>query len=217
MNNESIFDKKGLFVFGSKEQIIADLEETDCVKEAMDSRNDFLVIGRHSEFYQTKYVWAGIKLDPEASIKNSSVLFWNKMILKYDKSRCTHFIDYSYNSYMQNNFARHIIIAINVKFGKDAFYDFLKMMFRLATGLELSYCQIKNKDSGYEAFIVFLDEDFNLVKEYEKEVKASELFTKNGKSDVKVYLYQNEDCFRIINRIKELEPFVLKKENLINK
>ena len=89
------------------------------------------------------------------------------------------------------------------------------MMFRLANGLELSYCQIINKDSGYEAFIVFLDKDFNLVKEYEKEVKDSELFTKNGKSDVKIYLYQNEDCFRIINRIKELEPFVLKKENQI--
>ena len=216
MSNESIFDKKGLFVFGPKDQILADLEETTSVKEAMDSKNDFLLIGRHSGHNQNQYVWAGIKLNPEAFIKNTTLLFWNKLILKYSKSRCTHFLDYSYNSYMENNFSQHITIAINVKFSSETFDDFLKMMFKLVSGLELTYCQIKNKDSGYEAFIVLLDRNFHLLKEYEKEFKASKLFTKNGKSDVKVYFYQNEDCFRIINRIKELEPFVLRKENQIN-
>ena len=216
MSNESVFDKKGLFVFGPKDQILADLEETTSVKEAMDSKNDFLLIGRHSGYNQNQYVWAGIKLNPEAFIKNTTLLFWNKLILKYSKSRCTHFLDYSYNSYMENNFSQHITIAINVKFSRETFDDFLKMMFKLVSGLELTYCQITNRGSGYEAFIVLLDRNFHLLKEYEKEFKASKLFTKNGRSCVNVYFYQNEECFRIINRIRELNPFVLRKENQIN-
>ena len=208
MNNETIFDQKGLFVFGPKEQILTDLEQTDCIKQALDNKNDFLVIGKHSDFDITKYVWAGIKLAPESCIKNTVLLFWNKMFVKYNKNSCIHFLDYSYNSYMENNFAQHIIIAIKAEVANDTFDDFLKMMFRLVSGLELTYCQIKNKGRGYEAFIVLLDKDFHLLKEYEKEFKASDLFTKNGKSCVNVYFYQHEECLRIINRIKELESFV---------
>ena len=213
MNDVSIFDKKGLFIYGPKEEIFADLDETENIKKALENKNDFLLIGRHSGYISKNYIWAGFKLEPQSSTQNSVLLFWNKIALKYSANRCTHFLNY--NHYIQDNFNQYITIAIKVDFDVVTFDDFLKQMFDLSGGLELTYCQIKKQDDRYEAFIVLIDKDLNLLKEYEKQIRDSKLFVKNEKTCVNVYFYQQEECFRIINSIRELEPFALRKENQI--
>ena len=57
MNDVSIFDKKGLFIYGPKEEIFADLDETENIKKALENKNDFLLIGRHSGYISKNYIY----------------------------------------------------------------------------------------------------------------------------------------------------------------